>query len=144
MKKYLIIILALIVLTGPCLVLAQEYTAYDGPSDIEEEVENEGTYTYIEERDELEPGLFNNIIEEEESEEEYQIPGYLDYRSWQFWLLLIILSTIVLVLIRLIKNLSQINLEIKRHENYLEDAKVKKNIPISEEDEIIYSEPHDD
>lgn len=152
MKKYLIIILTLLILTEPGLSLAQEveadpeseveYTVHDGPSDIEEEVANEGEYIYIETRDHLEPGLFENIIKEKE-ENEKQLPGFLNYKSWQFWFLLIILLAIVFVLIRLLKKISKINMEIKRHENYLKEVKVKKHPQVSEEDEIIYTEPQD-
>jgi hypothetical protein len=148
MKRYLLIILSIVILsTGPIFVFAQEYTVHDGPSDIEEEVENEAVYIYVEERDELEPGLFENIVDDQknkETEDEYQIPGYLNYKSWQFWFLLIIFSTIILVLIRLVKRLSKINTEIRRHENYLKGIKTKKLPQISEEDEIIYSEPQNE
>jgi uncharacterized protein YxeA len=147
MKKTILTILTLIILnTGTPFVFAQEYTAYDGPSDIEEEVENEGEYIYVEERDELDPGLFENIIEAEENEieKEYQVPGYLNYKSWQFWFLIIILLLIIFILIRLFKKLSKINTEIKRHENYLKEVKVKKRPQVSEKDEILYSEPSDD
>jgi len=140
MKKIIIIILTLIILnTGICF--AQEYTVYNGPSDIKEEVENEGTYTYIEERDELEPGLFQNIINSEEKiEDEYQIPRYLNYKSWQFWFLIIILFSILSVLIRLFKKLSKMNNEIKRYDDYLQEIKNKKHPQVSSEDEIIYSD----
>ena len=147
MKKILITILTLIILnTGLSFAFAQEYTVHDGPSDTEEEVENEGEYIYIEKRDGLEPGLFENIIEAEEEkiEEEYQVPSYLDYKSWQFWFLIIILFLIIFVLIRLFKKLSKINTEIKRHENYLKEVKIKKRPQVSEEDEIFYSEPDDE
>ena len=147
MKKIILTILTLIILsTGASFAFAQEYTAYDGPSDLEEEVENEGEYIYIEERDELDPGLFENIIESEENkiEKEYQVPGYLNYKSWQFWFLIIILFSIIFILIRLFKKLSKINIEIKRHENYLKGVKVKKLPQVSEKDEILYSEPSDD
>ena len=145
MKKIIITIVLLSILgTGTCF--AQEYTVHDGPSDIEEEVENGGEYIYVEERDELEPGLFQNIIdtEEEKIKEEYQIPGYLNYKSWQFWFLIIILFLIIFILIRLFKRLNKINSEIKRHESYLREVKTKKHPQVSTEDEIIYSEPHDE
>jgi hypothetical protein len=106
MKKYLIIIiLILLILTGPGLSLAQEYTIHEGTSDLEEEIENEGEYIYIEERDELELGLFENIIKAEENkiEKEYQVPNYLNYKSWQFWFLIFILFSMIFVLIRLFK-----------------------------------------
>jgi hypothetical protein len=147
MKKYLIIIILIVlILTGPSLSLAQEYTIHEGPSDLEEEIENEGEYIYIEERDELELGLFENIIKAEENkiEKEYQVPNYLNYKSWQFWFLIFILFSMIFVLIRLFKKLSKINTEIKRHENYLKELKVKKSPQISEEDEILYSEPEDE
>lgn len=147
MKKYLLIILSIIILnTGLSFALAQEYTVHEGPSDLEEEVENGGEYIYIEERDELEPGLFQNIIDTEEDKikEEYQIPGYLNYKSWQFWFLAIILFLILFTLIKLFKKLSKINTEIKRHENYLKEVKTKKRPQVSEKDEIFYSEPSDE
>ncbi len=113
---------------------------------MKEEVENEGEYIYVEKRDKLDPGLFENIIEsdEEKIENKYQLPGYLDYKSWQFWFLLIILLTIIFVLIRLFRKLSKINTEIKRHENYLKEIKTKKHPQVTEKDEIFYSEPNDE
>ncbi len=145
-KKIILIFIITLFITNTSLVIAQEYTAHEGPSDLEEEVENEGEYIYVEERDELEPGLFQNIIDTEEDkiEKEYQIPGYLNYKSWQFWFLIIILFLILFILIRLFKKLSKINTEIKRHENYLKEVKTKKHPQVSIKDEIIYSEPHDD
>jgi len=154
MKKYLIIFLTFIILAVPNLTTAQEYTVHDGPSNLEAEVENEGNYTeneegnyeieYTETRAELDPSIFENIDTEETMEDKYQLPGYLNYKSWQFWFLLIILFTIFFILIRLLKNLSKINIEIRRHENYLREVKVKKRPKISEKDEILYSEPNDE
>lgn len=147
MKKILITIIALIVLnTGASFTFAQEYTAHEGPSDIAEEIKSEGEYIYVEKRDRLEPNLFKNIIEAEEEkiEKEYQVPGYLNYKSWQFWFLIIILFLIIFVLIRMFKKLNKINTEIKRHENYLKEIKIKKIPQVSEEDEIFYSEPEDE
>lgn len=153
MKKYLVTILVLLILIKPNLGLAQEYTAYEGPSDTEAELENNGEYeenddgtyeiNYIETRDELDPSIFENLESEDEEniENQYQIPGYLNYKSWQFWLLIIILFLIIFILIRLFKKLSKINAEIKRHERYLKNIKTQKRPQISEKDEILYSEP---
>jgi len=166
MKKYLIIFLTLLILTGPSLAfltsvasaeeVAQEYTAYDGPSNPEEELENQGNYTenkegeyeieYIETREKLDPNLFKNIIQtpEEIIQNSYKIPQYLNYKSWQFWFLIFILILMLYILIRLFKKLSKINLEIKRNENYLREIKTNKKKQISDQDEILYSEPQDD
>lgn len=155
MKKYLIIILTFLIFSRPSLILAQEYTTYDGPSDSENEIENEGNYTedeegnyeiqYIETRSELDPSIFENIEgSEEEIKEKYKTPEYFNYKSWQFWFLILILFLILFILIRLFKKLFKINKEIKRHENYMKEIKTKKKKKISEKDEIIYSEPQED
>ena len=154
MKKYIIIILSFILLSGSSLALAQEYTVHEGPSDLQEELENQGNYQeneegdyeikYIETREELDSNLFENIGEDEIIETKYKIPGYLNYKSWQFWFLIFILLLILYILIRLFKKLSKINKEIKRHENYLQEVKTEKRKQVSEKDEIIYTEPHDE
>jgi len=148
MKKTIIIILITLILgIGTCS--AQEYTIYEGPSDIQEEIENEGSYQqdeegnyeiqYIETRDELEAGLFEKIINSVVNKNGEIKYNYLDYTSWHFWFLIIIILLIIFTTIKFLKQLKKINKKIQRQDNIISEQKKLLNPEeIKEEDEIIY------
>ncbi len=158
MKKNIIILLSLIFLSSKMpIVLAQEYTAYNGPSDHLNESKNKGVYLkkkknnkevkYVETREKLDPQLLKNIIESKEintNTKKEEISEYLNYNSWQFWFLVSILLLIIITLFRLFKKLSKINAKIRRYKDYLQELQNNKISKISTDDEIIYSEPTDD
>lgn len=148
-KKIIFISIIALFIANTNLVIAQEYTVYDGPSDIQEEVENEGNYQqdeegnyeiqYIETRDELEKDLFEKIINKVENGNGEIKYNYLDYTRWHFWFLIIIILLIVFTTIKFIKQLKKINKKIQRQDNIISQQKKLIEInDIEEEDEIIY------
>ncbi len=148
-KKIIFISIVALLIANTNLIIAQEYTVYEGPSDIQEEIESEGNYQqdeegnyeiqYIETRDELEAGLFEKIVNSVENKNGEIKYNYLDYTSWHFWFLIIIILLIIFTTIKFLKQLKKINKKIQRQDNIIsEQKKLIETNDVKEGDEIIY------
>lgn len=144
-SKITLFLIIILIIINSYIANAQEYTVYDGPSDIEEKIINQGNYQYIEERDELKPNVFQEIMDSELSNEFLKISDFLNYKKWQFWFLLGTLFLIFLILIRLFIKLSKMNKKLEEYKKHFKKNAIEQDLELSKDDEVIYSpKDHDE
>lgn len=136
MKKIyslIIIIIFAFVSSNTCLAAYHEVNFTGSELDTTNTIQYQG-YNF---KEEGEAGKLGNLMSElgQEDNNGFPINDFLNYKKFQFWVLIILLASILIILSRLSKKLKKIEKEYAKKRIHI----ISKKNQITEKDEIIYS-----